>query len=226
MTNIIVKIAVLLVFLTQTSQADVDKKKHEVFEELRAALRADIPEKIRFEIHNINLGEIPPNSHIGRITPHPPFGTIQFELSWDEGGRERRAFGSATVRAYSKVAVAKISIKHGDLIDPTNVAFEERELSPYVNSGYIMDPETLRNLRSNGYIHPGELLNASNTQSPFAVAVGEMLDVIHNQGNVEVKARVRALSNGRIGDWIRVENPSSQKILTAKVTGIGEVQTR
>jgi flagella basal body P-ring formation protein FlgA len=130
------------------------------------------------------------------------------------------------VRAYAKVAVAKVAIKHNGNLDPAAVTFEERELSPYVHSGYLMDAEVLRNLRANGYIRPGELLNASNTQAPFNVVTGEMLDIIHNQGPVEITARVKALGNGRIGDWIRVENAASKKVIMARVTGSGEVQTR
>jgi flagella basal body P-ring formation protein FlgA len=217
-----------LAFLSSAGfSSEMPDRKPAYETELWRAIRIDLPEKIRFELHNLNVpAAVPASAHISRLTPHPPMGAVQFSLDWQAGGREQHAFGGVTVRAYGKIAIARIALTSADRLDGDGVVFEERELSPYSNSGYFLDADPLAELHTKGFLRAGSVLNSGNTQTPYLVVSGQTLAIVHNQGLVQVTAQVKAMANGRQGDWIRVENPVSKKIITAKVTGAGEVQTR
>jgi len=203
----------------EISKAALEKK---VVERAKESL----PKGTRVEVETLHVDRpIPEGYVLHDLRPVPPLGALNFQFL-APSMKEKPIAGNAVVRAYAPIAVSKTSISHNDDFSEGNVGFEMRELTPYSQRGYFPDLASLQPLKAKGFIRPGTVIVAMNTQAPAAVNYGQTIDLIHQQGTLSVSARVRALENGKIGDWIRAENPTSRKTMRVRVTGVGEAQTR
>ena len=181
----------------------------------------------KIELENFVVREmVPLSARVHEVQPTPPLGLTSFELVWTEAGKVRRGYATGVVRVFSKVAVVKSPIRHNEAFTAQNLFFEEREVTALSNRGFYTDAKSIEGLRAQGYLRPGAVVTGSQTQLPLAVTLGQSLELVHRQGSLNLRIRVKALENGRVNDWIRVENQSSKKVLTAKITGPSEVQTR
>jgi flagella basal body P-ring formation protein FlgA len=50
------------------------------------------------------------------------------------------------------------------------------------------------------------------------------VDLIRRKSDLVLVAKVKALQSGMQNQWVQVQNPSSGKILLARITGPGEVE--
>lgn len=194
---------------------------------LRTAVAAQLPKNVRIEVEKFYTREkVPDTASIVGISPEPPLGAVSFTFLWNEKGVAHQAFGHAVVKAFAKVAVAKYAIRPGESFTSENISFEERELSAYRNSGYYDNWDRLSQMHCNGFVAGGSVVGYSQAQLPFDVTQGESVDLIVESGALRITAKVRALENGRVNRWIRIENPSSRKILQARVIAPGVVKLR
>lgn len=182
---------------------------------------------VRLEIENFPVKDYPVGSFtVESVQPTPPAGLVSVTLLVRKGNKTERRYANVNVRVFAKVAIVKSPLRHGDGFSEDNVFFDEREVSAYTLRGTYSDLKQLASLRVQGNLRPGQIVTSAQTQVPFAVTFGQSVQLTHRQGSLSLQARVKALENGRLNDWIRVENPSSKKILVARITGPSEVQTR
>lgn len=194
---------------------------------LRQSCRKEWDSEVRVEIENVFTRDtVGKNASIFSIFPRPALGVVNFELAWQDKGKMYRTIGSAVIRVFANVAVAQELLRTGDSLDQAKIQYEERELTKLTQTGYFLSPESLEGKVARGYIRPGTVLGVQNVETPAPIVQGQMLDLIHGTANVRITAKVKALEKGKVGSWIRVENPQSKKVLRAKVTAPGEVSLR
>jgi flagella basal body P-ring formation protein FlgA len=71
---------------------------------------------------------------------------------------------------------------------------------------------------------PGELLGQNSVEQPGLVRSGETVRLLVESGGLRITVLARALQNGRLGDPIKVRNIDSDRVITAVITGRGEVR--
>jgi flagella basal body P-ring formation protein FlgA len=71
---------------------------------------------------------------------------------------------------------------------------------------------------------PGELLSQTFVDEVSLVRNGETVKLLVESGSLRMTAQVRALQNGKLGDAIKVRNTDTDRVITAVVTGRGEVR--
>ena len=195
----------------------------EVEKRVTQLVKSELPAGVTIEIENLHTDKaVPESAKLIQLEPQPPLGFVSF--SFLSHGKPV-SLGSAVVRGFARVAVAKTAINSGDPLSD-RVIYQTRDLTPLLQRGYFLPDYPISSLRANGYVRPGSILCAANTKAPNAVEHGQALDLITRRGNLVVSARVRALESGKMGDWVQVQNMETRKTLTARVTGPGEVETR
>ncbi len=188
-------------------------------------LSKDLAPGIEIEVQSVHFEEpLPKDALLLDFSPRPPFGLITIEVTTPN--RSRPIYGTAVIKAFAKIAVAKVAIRHGENISNSQIRFERRELTPLGQVGYFLADSGVTSLRARGFVRPGAVLSGANTESPSAVERGQELDLITRKGALVVTARVKALGSGRVNDWIQVENLDSHRILSVRVAGNGEAETR
>lgn len=191
---------------------------------LKSYLEKEFNHKGRIEVARVFVkGVVPEQAQIITVEPKPALGWVSFESVWENEGKPQNAYGTAMVKLYAPIAVAKTVIKINEAFTKDNIVLQEREVSPYKVTGFYDDLSILFKLRSRSYLNPGAVISHNVTQIPFLVNLGETVALVRETPSVRVSMRVKALENGRENQWIRVENIASRKILQARVIQPGEV---
>ena len=73
-------------------------------------------------------------------------------------------------------------------------------------------------------IRSGSVIKAQDIKAPIIVAKGETITLLANQGALQVSSEGVALSNGKMGEQIRVQNAHSRRIIDARVVGAGRAE--
>jgi len=191
---------------------------------LAAAASRRMPPGVRIEIESARMtGTLPLKRWRIELAPDGlPLGHVLFDAIW-EGGRLP---GQAILRGRGRVAVARISVAHNEGLGPENVVWEEREISRLGGTGYFLEAQGIGGLVASGFIPAGTVMGTRNTRRPAAVQRQQPVNAQIEQGPLLVSLRAIALDDGQTGEWIRVQNPGSRRIIQARVTGPGEVSTR
>lgn len=186
----------------------------ELERKLQAAIAVDFPPGTEVVLERLQAPRRPAGDfRIESLLPRPSLGLVSFQVR--EG--DRTSSGTVFVRAWSRVAVAKQPIAHKEAFTDQNVSFESRELSEFAARGYFPDLAGLRKKRARGLIRAGQALGVHNTDTPFDVEPGKAMELLSGRGSVQIRARVRSLDAGRVGETVRVENLSSRKLVRARV---------
>ncbi|MCR8921404.1 flagellar basal body P-ring formation chaperone FlgA [Dasania sp. GY-MA-18] len=90
--------------------------------------------------------------------------------------------------------------------------------SYYFDKHDVIDMETKRPLK------PGAVIASGYLQAPLVIEKGDAVVLSAETGSLTVKAPAIALSDGRTGQQIRVQNRQSKRVIDARVMGPGAVQ--
>jgi flagella basal body P-ring formation protein FlgA len=193
-------------------------------QKLKNYITRDFGGQGRVEVEKVFMKTlVPQDAAVIAVEPRPAVGLVNFEMAWQEDGVLRQAYGSASVKIYAPIVVAKTVIRNNESFTKDNCTLQEREISPYKVTGYYDRLENLKTFRVKGYVTPGTVISPNHTQPPFLVSSGESVELVRESPTLRLSIRAKALENGRENQWIRVENLSTRKIIQAKVINQGEV---
>jgi flagellar basal body P-ring formation protein FlgA len=130
---------------------------------------------------------------------------------------------SAQVDIYKPVAVAKENIPRGSLITANVLAYETRNISQLGEQSFT-DITPAMGKAAKRLITKGDVIRPSLLDQPRQVTRGEMVSITATTGSIRVVMQGTALSDGKLGQRIRVKNSQSERIISAKVVGPAEVE--
>ncbi len=124
---------------------------------------------------------------------------------------------------YRDVAVLQNPIKNGEIIQPEHVSmirYDTGELGKgfYLTLAEVIGTEARRSLRTGTVISP-DMIEAADI-----IARGQPVTIRLKRPGIHIEMAGTALTDGHLGEHIRVRNDRSQKILSAKVLRAGLVQ--
>ncbi|MFM8270680.1 MAG: flagellar basal body P-ring formation chaperone FlgA [Pseudomonadota bacterium] len=191
---------------------------------LRELIRQDWPQASRIEVNQINTRlKAPEKATVMSLNPHPALGAVSFELAWEEKGEPKQTFGTAIVKVEEPVAIATKNVNPGEDLTDENIGFESREVSRFSKNGIFTRASDLEDKVARAFIRAGSIINPTQVETPSEIRRGETVDLFFESGPVSITARMKALDSGRTGQWIRVENQNSKRIVRAKVVEQGRV---
>ena len=114
-----------------------------------------------------------------------------------------------------KVAAIKRSIRRGDVITPTDVI----EISIPENKATDIFPnfKDLIGRRAKTTIKALTPVYSRQLETNFMIEKDMQIEIIHHSTHISVQMEGIALENGQFGDWIKVKNIKSGRIILAKV---------
>jgi flagella basal body P-ring formation protein FlgA len=122
------------------------------------------------------------------------------------------------LRIFREVALSKRTINRGELLNPSDIRWEKRELNRSYQDA-VFDPSKLIGQRVGRTIGANTVITGRVLMREYAVRRGEFAILTANYKLIKASLKVVAMSDGRRGDFIRVKNTESKKILLARVTG-------
>lgn len=139
-----------------------------------------------------------------------------------EGAKPWTIYIPSKIVKYLEVVVTKRNISRGETINAGDLELASKEVR-ILNTGYFLNMENAIGMVSKRPIRKNEVVRQSNMAPPLLVAKGDYVKITAAAGQLSVSTNGIALTKGREGEQIKVRNIGSEKILRARVTGIGRV---
>ena len=144
-------------------------------------------------------------------------GSRSFLLAVDVEGKEKaRVWVHAEISVFDTVLVSVRPIARHLIIAPEDVRLERREISSLTTRAFTEIGEVVGKQASRA-IGVNEILTARLIRLPKVVHRGGAVTLLYETSVLQIEASGRALEGGRVGDVIRVKNPSSGKVIEGKI---------
>jgi len=130
---------------------------------------------------------------------------------------------SAQVDIYRPVPVAVKSIGRGDLIDIADIRMEARNISQIPEES-LLTTRDISGKAAKRMINAGDVIRPTLLDQPKAISRGENVTITANSGGIQVVMQGTAMTDGKLGQQIRVRNNQSERIISARVVGPAAVE--
>lgn len=155
-------------------------------------------------------------------SPAQPIGRLSVRLQC-EGAHPWTVFMPAYVRVYRKIAVTTRAINRHSILSEDDVALLERDIGS-LSQDYLTDLEQVVGQTPNRNLTSGQSITASILQQPNLIHKGDQVTISAIGAGINVRMIGEALSDGVIGQQIRVKNLKSNRIIRARVVASGQVE--
>lgn len=123
-----------------------------------------------------------------------------------------------TVSAYAPTLVAKRAIKPREKLAPAWFSAEERDVAalgrnPLATAGDIVGQ------RARSFIAAGAIVQMKDLERSPSVIADDLVDVRVQSGPIVIETQAVAQQDGYVGDRVRLRNPTTAAIYTARVVG-------
>jgi len=151
------------------------------------------------------------------LTQKEPVGLFTVLATLTENG-ETVATGQVRmrIRKYAEVLVANDRIKRGDIIDSTRVLVQRMEVTNLIEQPLTSAAE-LVGFRAKRNLKKGTIVTTGSIEAIPDIESGVETLIIYNDGLCRVTAPGVALQPGAAGEYIKVRNKATKKIIMARV---------
>lgn len=130
---------------------------------------------------------------------------------------------SAQVDIYRPLPVAAKSIGRGSLIDLADIRMETRNISQ-MSEESLLETSQISGKAAKRIINVGDVIRPSLLDQPKAISRGENVTITAKSGSIQVVMQGTAMTDGKLGQQIRVKNNQSERIISARVVGQAAVE--
>jgi flagellar basal body P-ring formation protein FlgA len=141
-----------------------------------------------------------------------------------EGAVHWSILAPAQAIIYRSMAVASRNLERGNVINAGDITEQIVNVSQY-RQGYSGESEEIIGKVLKYPVNKGDAFRSSVLDSPLLIKRGDQVSVEANAGSITVISAATAISDGKLGQQIRVKNNQSARILTAKVIAAGKVES-
>ncbi len=147
-------------------------------------------------------------------------GTVLFSLKTVHHGRESAAYWiSARLRVSREVAVTNRSLAKGETINESDIRWEKREITPFISDA-LLESRELLGRRTGRIVTANSVLTSACLEKQWLVRRGEPATLKTGSDVFSISLQVMPLTDGVMGQRLRVINESSRKIIMARVSGV------
>lgn len=129
---------------------------------------------------------------------------------------------SAKIKRQRQMVTAKQSFRKGHILSYEDLTVVTK-MTNALPSGFASDPKQLIGKEIKRSVRAGDVLTHSVVAQPMLVRRGDQITIFAQMGSISVSTPGEALSNGRIGEAIRVKNLRSNRIVQGTVSKDGNI---
>lgn len=120
------------------------------------------------------------------------------------------------VRVYEHMVVTSHQLRPEEVISASDVRLEEREVGANSHT-YFTKVEDVVGLTPIRSVPQATVLYTNTIRQPIVMRQGDRIKIKARVNGIEISVDGIARGNGRVGEWINVQNTVSGKIVRAKV---------
>lgn len=131
----------------------------------------------------------------------------------------------AQVSVFRSIPVAMRDLARGEQISASDIQWETINIS-LLRQSYLLETKEIIGLEVKRNIGLGSPFLSASLDAPKVIYRGETVDLESSVGGINVSASGTALTDGRLGQKIRVRNNQSDRVVTGTVVASGKVSAR
>lgn len=144
------------------------------------------------------------------------FPTNVSVLVYVDGQLYKKTMVRIKIHLFAPVVVAARLLNANQTIGLEDVRLEKMDITK-VGRYYFTDTGKVIGMVLKRVVNPGTMINALMVGKPIIVERMAMVHIVSVNGEIQVKTEGQALQSGREGDFIRVKNIRSNKVVSGKV---------
>jgi flagella basal body P-ring formation protein FlgA len=121
-----------------------------------------------------------------------------------------------------KIPVLKNALQKGDIVSASDLTSIDMA-QDNVSDAFVQDKLQILGMEAKRSLYKGKPILVRDFGTPTIIRRNDEVSMVYKNGLMELTTTGRALSNGGVGDIIKVINNQSKKIVSGKVTDNGEV---
>lgn len=151
------------------------------------------------------------------LPPSMPSGTFQTMAKIFRGlsvvARGRVTF---KISHFADVVVVTDNIKRFESLADVKLTVERKDITA-IRESAVTDINSLEGFQARRNLRPGMILTTRAIERIPDVVSGRDVSIVYNDGLCSISAVGRALQSGMAGDYIKVKNKSSGKVVLARI---------
>lgn len=154
------------------------------------------------------------------------FGNVLFKIEAYSPTTNEMIYSNwlvAKLTIVKEVALSNRMIQKNETIGSSDIRWEKREITAFIKDALFTEQEIVGE-RTGRIIRPNSIITASLMEKKLMVKRGAPATLMANFKNIQATITVTALSDGAIGESIRVMNPQSKRIISATVVGKNKLE--
>src|SRR5690606_20170697 len=155
-------------------------------------------------------------------SPAQPIGRATVRVSC-EGTAPWSVFVPAQIHLYRDVVVARRPLQRNSTLEAADITLAERDVG-LLNQGYLTSLDQALGNKLTRPLQPDQVLPPSQISPAEVVRKGDQVVITAKNSTINVRMPGEALSDGALGNQIRVKNLRSGRVIRARVTGPGQVE--
>ncbi|MEA1979640.1 MAG: flagellar basal body P-ring formation chaperone FlgA [candidate division Zixibacteria bacterium] len=172
-------------------------------------------EILTYKIKTKNLSEF--DLIISPLTPNEPIGLYSVLVKIYKGSKLIETSQIRTrIRKFANVVTSIDKISRNDEITNEMIDVKRMEVTT-LREKAITNTENILGFRAERNIHKGQIITTGSVETFPDVERGEEVAIVYIEGAFKVSTVGKVLQEGRAGDYIKVKNKSSGKIVIARV---------
>lgn len=164
--------------------------------------------------------------------------TIPLRASWPPGAQKSahtsvgvqcddykpwKIYVGAHIQVFSDVWVTTTPLNRGMVIKPEHIVIERRDMSNRF-SEYMHSQQSPLGLVTRRPLRAGDVITQSALVKQIAIKRGQKVQIIARKNGLEIRSNAIAMTNGSMGERIRVRNSSTKKEMEGILTENNIVQ--
>lgn len=120
------------------------------------------------------------------------------------------------LKKYQQVAIASRTLNSGEPITTDSIIFERRDIGQ-LPAGYFTELDKILGLSAKRQLAPGIVITKNMLGEIILIRRGQPVSIVAKIGGIEATMSGTALQDGSKGEFIRVKNSNSQKVIVGQV---------
>ncbi|MDP3846039.1 MAG: flagellar basal body P-ring formation chaperone FlgA [Pseudomonas sp.] len=155
-------------------------------------------------------------------SPAQPVGRVTIKVRC-EGTNPWTIFVPGQVHIYRSVLIASRPLKRATVLSETDLKLVERDVG-LLNQGYLTSIEQAVDKKLTRQLLTDQVLAPAHLQQAEVIRKGDHVVITARSAGISVRMTGEALTDGALGEQIRVRNQGSGRSIRVRVTGPGQVE--
>jgi flagellar basal body P-ring formation protein FlgA len=127
------------------------------------------------------------------------------------------------VKVFRPVVIASRPLAANQLISKEDIKVVSLDIGSF-NQGYVKNPQQIIGQQLKYRLSMGTVINPNSLKQQKIIKRGELISLVAVAGKMEVRMSGTALSDGSLGQRVRVKNSSSKRVVEGVVDGPGVIK--